>query len=151
MRTETTATKAFDALLSALSGIHRAQELGASLRLADFLQEELHGIHCADRMQDFAKQPHAIELFLEEQQFFFARAGASDVDGREDPLIGELAIQVDLHIARALEFLEDDVIHSTAGVDERRRDNRQAAAFFDIASRAEKAFRALQRVRVDTA
>lgn len=35
------------------------------------------------------------------------------------------------HIARALEFLEDDLIHAAARLHQRRGDDRQAAAVFD--------------------
>ena len=42
------------------------------------------------------------------------------IDGN-DALVGELPIEVDFHVAGALELLEDDVVHARAGVDERRR------------------------------
>src|SRR4051812_5325730 len=56
-----------------------------------------------------------------------------------------------LAVARALELLEDHVIHARSSIDEGGRDDRQAAALFDVARRAEKALRALQGVGINTA
>ena len=58
---------------------------------------------------------------------------------------------MDFHVAGAFEFFEDDFIHARTGIDQRRGDNRQRAAFFDIARRAEEAFRFVQRVGIHTA
>ena len=44
-----------------------------------------------------------------------------------------------LHVRRALELLEDDVVQAAAGFDERRAEDRQAAAELDLARRAEEA------------
>ena len=85
------------------------------------------------------------------QQLFLARAALLDVDRREHAAIGQLAIEVDLEVAGALELLEDHFVHARAGVDQRGRDDRQRAAFFDVARRAEEALRPLQRVAVDAA
>jgi hypothetical protein len=67
------------------------------------------------------------------------------------PLVGELAVEHDLAVAGALELLEDDLVHARAGVDERGGDDRERAALFDVARRAEETLRALQRVGVDAA
>ena len=56
-----------------------------------------------------------------------------------------------LHVAGALELLEDDVVHAAAGVHQRRGDDGQAAAVFDVARRAEEALRLEQRPRIQTA
>ena len=50
----------------------------------------------------------------------------------------------------ALKLFEDDLVHARAGVDERRGDNGQRAAFFDVAGRAKEALWLVQRVRVHT-
>jgi hypothetical protein len=57
---------------------------------------------------------------------------------------------VQLAVAGALELLEDDLVHLRAGVDQRRADDRQAAALFDVAGGAEEALRLLQGVGIDT-
>ncbi len=59
--------------------------------------------------------------------------------------------RIDLHVARAFEFFEDDFVHPAAGIDERRGENGQAAAVLDIARRAEELFRLVKSVGVDTA
>jgi hypothetical protein len=74
-----------------------------------------------------------------------------DVDRREHAAVGELAIEVDLGVARPLELLEDHFVHARAGVDQRGRDDGQRPALFDVASRAEEALRPLQGVAVHTA
>ena len=84
------------------------------------------------------------------QQVFLAGAGTVDVDGREDALFRQMAIQIDLHVAGALEFFEDDFVHAGAGVDEGRGDDGQAAAFFDIARGTKDALGTLQGVGVQT-
>ncbi len=88
---------------------------------------------------------------LGHQQLFLAGAGAVDVDGREDAAVDQLAVQVQLHVAGALELLEDHVVHPGAGVDQGGGDDRQRAAFFDVAGRAEEPLRPLQGVGVDAA
>ena len=85
------------------------------------------------------------------QQFFLPGAALLDVDGREHAAIGQLAIEVDLHVAGALELFEDHFVHARAGVDQRGRDDRQRAAFLDVPGRAEEALRALQGVAVHAA
>jgi hypothetical protein len=70
---------------------------------------------------------------------------------REDALLHQLAIEVDLAVAGALELFEDHLVHARAGVDERGGDDGQRAAFLDVARRAEEALGLVQRVGVDTA
>ncbi len=74
-----------------------------------------------------------------------------DVEGREDALVGKITIQVHLHVACALEFLKNHIVHPAARLDQSRGDDRQAAAFLNVAGRAEKALRLLQRVGLDAA
>ena len=52
----------------------------------------------------------------------------------------KLPIENHLHVASALELFEDDFIHARAGIDERRGDDGQRAAFFDVPRRAEERF-----------
>ena len=88
----------------------------------------------------------AAEILLRHQQLFLARAALRDVDRREDPLVRQLPVEVDLHVAGALELLEDHVVHAGAGVDERRRDDGERPALLDVPRRAEEALWLLQRV-----
>ena len=73
------------------------------------------------------------------QQLFLARARALNVDGREDALVDQLAVEDDFHVAGALELFEDHVVHAGAGIDQRGGDDGERAAFFDVAGRAEEA------------
>ena len=88
---------------------------------------------------------------LVEQQLVLARAGFEDVDRGIDALVGDLAVENDFRIARALELFEDHFVHAAAGIDQRGRDDGERAAFLDVARRAEEALGALQRVGVDAA
>ena len=54
------------------------------------------------------------------------------------------------HVTGALEFLEDDFVHLGTGIDQRRGEDGQAAAFFDVTRGTEEALRLLERVSVDT-
>ncbi len=73
-----------------------------------------------------------------QQQFFLARAGLADIDGRPQTLFRAFAAEHQVHVARALELLVDDVVHAAAGVDQNGGDDGQRAAVFEIAGRAEQ-------------
>ena len=68
-----------------------------------------------------------------------------------DAPVGELAVEHELHVAGALELLEDHLVHARAGLDQRRGDDRERAAAVDVARGAEELLRLLQRLRVDAA
>ena len=70
--------------------------------------------------------------------FLAAGGGLGHVDRREKPLLGEVAVEADFHVAGALEFLEDDVIHAAFGFDEAGGDDGEAAALFEVAGGAEE-------------
>src|ERR687891_2739277 len=55
---------------------------------------------------------------------------------------------MDLHVPRAFELLENNFIHSAAGIDESRSNNRQASAVLDIPGGAEKFLGLMKRVGV---
>src|SRR5690348_3128094 len=101
-------------------------------------------------MQQAAQLHDLLQSLLIVEQFVMARGGLQG-DRREDALIGEAAIQLDLHVARSLELLEDQVIHAAAGFDEGRREDSQTAPLFYVTCRAEETFRAIERCRVQTA
>src|SRR3546814_6386224 len=62
-------------------------------------------------------------------------------------LVGDLAVEHDFRVTRALEFFEDDLVHAAAGIDQRGGDYRQRTAFLDVARGAEETLRALKRIR----
>src|SRR5690606_5400416 len=85
-----------------------------------------------------------------QQQLFATRTGTAHVDGREHALLRHLAVEVQFHVASALEFLVDHLVHLRTGVDQTGGDDGQAAAFLDIACCTEETFRTLQGVGVHT-
>ena len=58
---------------------------------------------------------------------------------------------MDFHVARALEFFVDHIVHARAGVDQCRGNDCQAAAFLDVACCAEEPLWPLQGVGVHAA
>ena len=80
-----------------------------------------------------------------------AGARRVDVDRRVDAALGELAVVAQLHVARALELLEDRVVHAAVGLDQRRGEDGERATLFDVAGRTEELLRRVQRTGVDTA
>ncbi len=54
------------------------------------------------------------------------------MDSRIDALLGNTTIQVDLHVAGALELFEDHLIGLGTGVHKRRGDDRQRPAILDV-------------------
>src|SRR5699024_437028 len=101
-------------------GADLAQELGIVLGLLEFVQHELDSLLGIQSRKNTAQLPYDHELVLGHQQLFAPRARGIDINGREDPLIGQLATQPQFHIARALELLEDHFIHPRAGLDQCR-------------------------------
>src|ERR1700734_1181430 len=137
--------------LRKLQRTHVVQELLVVAGLAQLVGEKLHGFYRRERVEYLAENPGALEVVLGDEEFFFTRAAALDVDGREDALVDELAVEDDFHVAGALELFEDDFVHARAGIDEGGGDDGEAAAFLDVSGGAEEALGALQGVGVDAA
>ena len=98
--------------------VHRLEKLLVSLRAVHLVEQELHRLDDAQLRQDLAQYPDAIQIFSRNQQFFFAGSRLIDVDGREHALIHQAAVEMDFHVAGALEFLEDHFVHTAAGIDQ---------------------------------
>ena len=79
-----------------------------------FDEQQLHRFDGGERREHLAQDPHAVEIFLRNEQLFFPRAALLDVDRREDAAVGELAIEVDFQVAGALELLEDHFVHAAS-------------------------------------
>ena len=62
---------------------------------------------------------------LVEQQVVAAGAGGNDVDSREDTLVAQVAVELQLHVTRTLEFFEDNLVHLRAGVNQGSGDDGQ--------------------------
>src|SRR6185312_13725043 len=85
-----------------------------------------------------------------EQDLFLTGTGRVDVHRGEDALVGELPVELELHVAGALELLEDHLVHAGPGVHQRGGEDGQRAAVLDVAGRTEEALRRVQGGRVDT-
>ena len=90
------------------------------------------------------------ESIMRQKKFFAASTGLRDIDRRPDAFVDQTAIQHDLQVSRALEFLEHDLIARVARVDQRRTNNGQRSAFLDIPGSTKESFRFVQCVGVNT-
>ena len=59
----------------------------------------------------FAQHPRAVHHVARQQQVFAAGSRGDHVYGRVYALVGQLAVQLQLHVARTLELLEDHLVH----------------------------------------
>src|SRR5580692_10984290 len=121
------------------------QELGVALGLAHLLHEQLESLLGLQRVQHAAQLPDDLELIGREQDLFLTSARRVHVNRREEPLLRELAAQPQLHVAGALELLEDDLVHPGAGLDQGRGQDGQRAAVLDVARRTEEPLGRVQR------
>src|SRR5690625_3082931 len=136
---------------SAALPLHRVEELVVGLGFLDLVEKDLDGREFVHRVQQFAQDPDLLQIRRLHQQLFSTSAGAVDIDGGINPLLRDAPVEVQLHVTGALELLVDHIVHARTGFDQRRGDDRQAAALFDVPRRAEKALGPMQRVGVDTA
>src|ERR1700730_10269240 len=133
------------------SGVHRLEEVGVALGIAQLVEQEIDGIHGTHGIEDAAQDVHLLELIRRDQELLLARAGTGDVHRRESPLVRDLAVENDFRIAGALELLEDHLVHAAAGIDQGGGDDGERAALLDVARRAEEPLGPLQRVSVHAA
>ena len=86
-----------------------------------------------------------------QEQVFAARTRCDDVDRRVDTFVGELAVELELHVARALELFENHLVHLRTGVDQRRGDDRQRPFLLRVAGCTEETLGFVERVGIHTA
>src|SRR6266850_7982197 len=67
---------------------HRPEELAVALGLRHLREQQLHAFDGGERREDFAQHPHAVEIFLGDEQLLFPRAALLDVDRGEHAAIG---------------------------------------------------------------
>src|SRR4029078_1917793 len=82
--------------------------------------------------------------------FFFSRPGLTDIDGWEEPLVGQTAIEMDFHVAGSFELFKYNIIHPATSIDKCRRHDGETAAVFDVAGRSKEPLRTLKRIRVQS-
>src|SRR5919112_4856385 len=128
-----------------------AQELSVGAGLFELLYKELQLLVAVKGAKDAADLPYPLGLGGLHEELFLSRARVLNVDSRVDPLVSELALQVDLHVTRTLELLVDDLVHPAPGLDERAGDDRQRPAVLDVPGRAEELLRRVERRRIHAA
>ena len=132
-------------------GVHALEEVIVVFRLLELVDQEVDAVHRAHRIENAAQDVHLGEVLFRNQQLFLPGAGLGDVERWENPFVGDLTIKNDFRIACTFEFFEDDFVHPRARIDQRRSDDGQGAAFFEVSRGAEKPLRPLQRIGVDAA
>src|SRR3974390_1035053 len=113
--------------------------------------EGFHGLNRVEVDHSSAQLADGVDLVLGKEFFLFARAAFGNVDGREQTAIGKLAVENELHVAGAFEFLEDEFIHPGAGVNERGGQNGERTAFFNLSGGGKHLAGNFEGARVHTA
>ena len=113
-----------------MDGVHRLDRR----HIADILTEDAHAVHGGVILQ----------------QVVAARAGGHEVDGREHALVAQRAVELQLHVARSLELLEDHLVHLGTRINQGRGDDSQRTATLDVARSTEEALRLLKGIGIDT-
>src|SRR3954451_12305683 len=130
------------------------EELVVRLRGLELVDQELEAggrrALLGQGVENPAQLPDLGQLVPGEEELLMARARRVHVDGREEPPLGELAVELELPVPGALELLEDVLVHLGVRVDERGRDDRERAALLHVAGRTEEPLRRVQRTGVDT-
>ena len=62
-----------------------------------------------------------------------ASARPLNINGRENPPVGEFTIKMDFQIAGAFELLVNKIVHARLCADQSRANNGKTAAFFTVA------------------
>ena len=114
------------------------------------MQHEVHGLERIHLCKQLAEYPDALGLFLREEEIVAAGAGKYHIDRREDSAVAEVAVQLKFHVASALEFLEDDIIHLGTGLGECRGEDGEGTASFYITRCSEEALGLLQGIGIHT-
>ena len=127
------------------------EELAVGVEVEQLRLHEVHGLDAVHFVQDLAQDPDPLELFGVAEELLLASPRATNLDRGEHPAISEGPVEVELHVAGALELLEDDLVHAGVGLDQSRGNDRQRAAELNVPRRAEEALGSLEGVGVDTA
>jgi hypothetical protein len=85
---------------------HHVEELDIRLRRFHVLEHHLHRADLVHVVYGLPENPGLFQDVRGQQQFLAARAAAVELDRREDALLVQAAVQVDLGVADALGALE---------------------------------------------
>ena len=94
-----------------LLSVHGHQELLVAARVDQAVADGVHGLYWCHLGNELAYDPHAVERGLIKQQIVATSRRQYQVDGGEDTLVGESAVELDFRVTSTLELLEDHLIH----------------------------------------
>src|SRR3954468_18439276 len=115
------------------------EELDVVARLAQLVEQQLQRLLRPEGSDPPAQLDDDGQLVGRHEDLLLARARRVDVDGREDPLVRQPAVELDLRVTGALERLEDDGFNRGAGLYQRRGDAGERAAVLDVPGSTQEA------------
>ena len=130
------------------AGIHGPEKRLIILGFPHSVNKELHDFRVVHGVYNLAEYPNLLHLLFGQKELFLPGTGLLDAHRGEKPAVRELPVQVDFHVARALEFLEDNLVHSASGLDEGRGDDGETPPLLHVSGGAEKALRLVEGVGV---
>ena len=136
--------------LSAYRLVHRLDKLFVALGLFELALHVGHGLKRIHVGEYLAQHPHTAQRAVVLQEVVAACARHDEVDGREDALVGQGAVELEFHVAGAFKLFKNHFVHLRTRVDEGRGNDGERTAAFDVARGTEEAFGFLQGVGVDT-
>jgi hypothetical protein len=86
------------------------QELGIRSSPSEPIDQQFHPLGRFAVTEHFPQQGKSTQILRWQKRFLTPRAGAVDIDGRPDAPVREAAVQVQFHVAGALELFEDDLV-----------------------------------------
>src|SRR5438270_500441 len=127
------------------------EELVVALGGLDLVHQQFEARSALQGVEDPPKLPDLLELGALEEELLVAGGRAVHVDGGVDAPLGQFAVEAQLHVAGALELLEDDLVHPRTRLDEGGGEDRQRPTLFDVPGRPEELLGWVQSRRVDAA
>ena len=130
--------------------IHGEQELVVAAGMLHALVDGVHRLHRIHVGNILTQNPHTVEGGLVLQQVVATSRRSHEVDSREDALVAEFAVELEFHVASALEFLKDHFVHLRTGFGKCGGDDGEATAILNVTRSTEEAFWALECVGIHT-
>src|SRR6266545_8137972 len=93
-------------------GSDAGEEGGVGGGLAELVEQQLDGLLALEPAEGAPKLPGELKFPRVKEDLLASGARGVQVDGRVDALVGKGSGQPQLHVAGALEFLEEVVVHS---------------------------------------
>ena len=118
--------------------IHRGYELIVRISRLHVAHQELEGFFWLHVGQVVAKYEHTLEYVAVEQKVVAAGAGLGKVDARVHSLVGQEAVELELHVTSSFEFFEDNFVHFRTSINQSGRQDGQRAATIDVTSGTEE-------------